>query len=80
MSVYYRKRGRERECVRLQERESVSSSRAHSVPEAVADNEADHSRAEQSAAEHGQGSSSSTQSSSRAHHRSSDGIQEARAL
>ena len=50
MSVYYRKRGRERECVRLQERESVSSSRAHSVPDGVADNESDSVAAEQTTA------------------------------
>ena len=51
------------------ERESVSSSRAHSVPDDVADNEAD------SVAEH-----NNRVEQSRAEHNSSDGIQEAQTL
>ena len=62
------------------ERESVSSSRAHSVPDSIADNEVESSATEhttateQSATEHGQGSSNSTQSSNKAQHSNIDGI------
>ena len=69
-------------CQVARERESVSSSRARNVPDAVADNEADHStqsttvdhnRAESRAEQH-------TVQQQSTHHNSNDGIQEARTL
>ena len=91
MSVYYRKRGRERECVRRERAYHRAQKRARSRAEHAAEQSTQHaarsraehaarSRAEHSSSRAESSSSRAEHSSSRAEHSSSDGIQEARTL